>query len=139
MHEKSRLGIFVRSADAHKSRRSSQMIGMPRPVCFAPLLCSVRAYIQHNMSQRITVEDLAGIANLKAFQLIRVFHREYATTPYAFVLRIRVERAKELLKLGVRIADAAVDTGFSDQSHLTRHFKRLEGTTPTFYRTTNCV
>lgn len=100
------------------------------PTCHDPLFSSVRTYIKRNISRRIKVQDLARLTQLSPFQLLRVFQREYAITPYALVLEIRIERAKELLKSGISIAEVAVDTGFSDQSHLTRHFRRHEGTTP---------
>ena len=54
-------------------------------------------------------------------------------TPYGLVLDLRVEHAKSLLARGKSIADAAYGAGFSDQSHLTRHFRRRTGITPKQY------
>jgi len=132
-----RLDEHAGNAGSRHSMRSPEMIGIPGLADAGPVLGSCSAYVQTHMSKRITVEDLAKICKLDIFQLIRVFHREYTTTPYAFVLHSRIERAKELLMTGVTIANAAIDTGFSDQSHLTRHFKRLEGTTPKAFQSSH--
>ncbi|WP_250564893.1 helix-turn-helix transcriptional regulator [Adonisia turfae] len=52
-------------------------------------------------------------------------------SPYQYVLRCRVERAKRLLlQRKLSIADVALTVGFSSQSHLTQHFRRHVGTTP---------
>jgi AraC-like DNA-binding protein len=53
--------------------------------------------------------------------------------PYRYLELVRVERARRLLQRGVRISEIAFTTGFSDQSHLTRQFKRVLGVTPGSY------
>jgi AraC-like DNA-binding protein len=96
------------------------------------------AIVQHiraNLSRRITVDELAGIARLSVFQLSRVFRREHATTPYRLVLEMRIDQAARMLDAGATIADTAFHTGFADQSHFTRHFKRITGVTPKQYAT----
>ena len=90
-------------------------------------------YIGENLARRITVEELARVAALSVFQLARVLRREHATTPYGLVLAIRVEHAKARLRNGATIVETAIQAGFADQSHLTRHFKRLTGMTPKQY------
>lgn len=87
-------------------------------------------HIRCNVSRRITLREIAGLAQLSVFQLIRAFRRELATTPYRLVLEFRIEYAKHLLTQGASIADAALGAGFADQSHFTRHFKRSTGVTP---------
>jgi AraC-like DNA-binding protein len=54
--------------------------------------------------------------------------------PHAYFEQVRVNRARRLLRAGASIADVAMDLGFSDQSHLNRHFKKLTGITPGTYR-----
>jgi AraC-like DNA-binding protein len=90
-------------------------------------------HIRENLARRIAVEELAGIARLSVFQLSRAFRRERATTPYRLVLELRIEHAKDRLTAGATIAETAFHAGFADQSHLTRHFKRLTGMTPKAY------
>lgn len=90
-------------------------------------------HIQQNLSRRITVHELAGIASLSVFQLSRAFRREHETTPYRLVLEIRIDHATRLLSAGATLAETALHAGFADQSHFTRHFKRLTGMTPKQY------
>lgn len=92
-------------------------------------------HIRNNLSRRIGVDELAAIARISVFELCRAFRREHETTPYALVLEVRVRQASAMLGAGVTIAEAAAQTGFADQSHLTRHFKRLTGMTPRQYAT----
>lgn len=87
-------------------------------------------HIRENLSRRISVDELADIASLSVFQLSRAFRREHETTPYRLVLEIRIRHATDMLGAGATIADTAMRAGFSDQSHFTRHFKRLTGMTP---------
>jgi AraC-like DNA-binding protein len=90
-------------------------------------------HIHRNVSRRVGVDELAAIARISVFELCRAFRREHATSPYRLVLEVRVRYASAMLRAGVRIADAAARTGFADQSHFTRHFKRLTGMTPRQY------
>jgi AraC-like DNA-binding protein len=92
-------------------------------------------YIRENLSRRITLDEIAGIAELSVFQLVRAFRRESETTPYRLIVDLRIEHAKALLARGESIADAACCAGFADQSHLTRHFRRRTGFTPKRYAT----
>jgi len=94
---------------------------------------AVVRHIHANLARRITVEELACVAALSMSQLARLLRREHATTPYGLVLAIRVERAMDRLRDGATIAETAFHVGFADQSHLTRHFKRLTGMTPKQY------
>jgi len=90
-------------------------------------------YVRANLSRRIAVHELADLACLSVFQLFRAFRRDRATTPCRFVLEVRIQHAKDRLRAGASIAETAFQTGFADQSHLTRHFKRLTGVTPKAY------
>jgi transcriptional regulator GlxA family with amidase domain len=78
----------------------------------------------------VTVGDLAALSGRSCFQLIRAFRTELGITPHAMLIRIRVARATTMLEAGEPIAGVAVDVGFVDQTHFTRHFKRLHGDTP---------
>jgi AraC-like DNA-binding protein len=93
-----------------------------------------KAYIEACFEQNISVDHLAAVAGLSPFHFIRVFRRTVGMPPHAYLMQIRVSRAKALLKQGRPIVDVAYDTGFVDQSHLTRHFKRTLGYTPGQYR-----
>ena len=93
-------------------------------------------YIERNYAQEIGVEDLAREAHLSPSHFSRLFKKSLDQSPHQFLMKYRVERAKDLL---VRepdrpLAQVAVSTGFSDQAHFSRTFKRFTDTTPTAYR-----
>lgn len=90
-------------------------------------------HIRDNIARRITVDELATIARLSVFQLSRAFRRDHETTPYRLVLDVRIHHATGMLRDGATIADTAMRSGFADQSHFTRHFKRATGMTPKQY------
>lgn len=77
-----------------------------------------------------TLGELAALAGLGKFQLLRRFARAYGTTPHAWLLQQRAERARGFITQGHGLADAAERSGFADQSHMTRVFVRRYGFTP---------
>ena len=92
-----------------------------------------QTFLKTHYAETISLEQLAQQVNLKPLRLLRVFQRELGLPPHTYLVQVRVAQAKKLLALGVPIAQAAYDTGFTDQSHLHRHFKRLVGITPKQY------
>ena len=92
-----------------------------------------RSYLEAHLEDAVNLDDLARLTNLSPFHLLRVFQRETGLPPHAYLTQLRVARAKRLLASGMPLPQVAVLTGFSDQSHLTRHFKRLVGVTPGRY------
>ncbi len=81
----------------------------------------------------VTLRALADTAGLSPFHLLRVFRAHLGLPPHAYLIQARVRRARALLRAGTPIGEAALAAGFVDQSHLTRHFKRLVGVTPGAY------
>ena len=82
----------------------------------------------------MTLEQLSRLTGLSRYHLVRVFGESVGVPPHAYLRQVRVGRAKALLAAGCPVAEAAVATGFADQSHLHRWFKRLWGVTPGGYR-----
>lgn len=108
----------------------------PRPRSFGLERQAVRRardYLFEHYADNVSLETLARIANLSPFHFNRVFSEQMGMPPHAFQTQVRVSRAKALLRQGWSIAQVAAQTGFADQSHLTRHFKRLAGVTPGQY------
>ena len=81
-----------------------------------------------------SLEKLAREVGTHPSHLVRVFRREYGLPPHRYLVGRRLDRARPLLLAGMPIADVAAATGFHDQSHLTRHFRALLGTTPGAFR-----
>ncbi len=89
-----------------------------------------RDYIDAHFSSGIGLDTLANLSALSRHHFIRAFKRELGLTPHAYVTDRRVREARKLLAVGISPADAAVQCGFYDQSHLNRVFKARIGVTP---------
>jgi len=92
-----------------------------------------KEHLEENFAASVSLEDLAALVNLSPFYLARVFSAEVGLPPHAYQTQVRVRRARDLLLRGRSVTGAAHETGFADQSHLTRHFKRLVGVPPGRY------
>ena len=99
-----------------------------------PALRQAHARIMDQLAEPLSLGELAAVAGLSRYQLIRGFKHAYGQTPHAYQLDQRINRAKRLLKRGERIADVAQQLGFADQSHFQRHFKQRLATTPWHYQ-----
>lgn len=93
----------------------------------------VKAYIDEHYAESISIDSLAQIAGLSKFHLIRVFRDVHGMPPHAYKNAVRIALAREALATGRTAADVALETGFADQSHFTRRFKRLVGVAPGEY------
>lgn len=99
----------------------------------APAVWRVRDYLTEHYAEAVTLEELAALAGLSPFHLLRTFSAAVGMPPHVYLTQVRVGRAKALLAAGLPIAEVATLTGFVDQSHLTRHFKRTVGVAPGQY------
>jgi AraC-like DNA-binding protein len=81
-------------------------------------------------SEVLTLEDLAKASGSSRFGVIRAVSAATGLTPHAYLIQLRVTRAKELIRAGTSLAEAALACGFADQAHLTRAMKRRWGATP---------
>lgn len=93
----------------------------------------IREFIEDYYTEDISIKQLAQLAHFSPFHLIRVFREAVGLPPHAYLTQVRVMRAKQFLAQGRPIAQVALDTGFVDQSHLNRYFKRIVGVTPGQY------
>ena len=92
-------------------------------------------YFDENLDRNISLAELAGVVQLSEFHFARKFRNEFGCPPHAYVMRKRIERAKAQLARGnLPLKVIAANCGFSDQSHMTRLFRRLLGVTPAEYR-----
>jgi AraC family transcriptional regulator len=93
-------------------------------------------YIEEHLDTEISLEDLASCVHLSSYHFARLFKASTGLPPHQYVITRRIERAKQLLRGGddLSLAQVAARTGFWDQGHFTRHFKRLVGVTPKRFR-----
>jgi AraC family transcriptional regulator len=93
-------------------------------------------YIEEHLDSELTLDAIAAVAHLSPYHFARMFKTSTGLPPHQYVITRRVERAKGLLRDGgeLSLAQVAARSGFWDQGHFTRHFKRLVGVTPKHFR-----
>jgi AraC family transcriptional regulator len=95
----------------------------------------VRELVYAKMEDELSLGDLAQSVGLSTAHFSEMFRKSTGETPHQFVLRLRVERAKEMLRSAEsRVLDVAIACGFKTQQHFARVFRQLCGSTPTEYR-----
>jgi AraC-like DNA-binding protein len=97
-------------------------------------LAAVRELLADRAAENVGLDDLAALAGLSRFHLIRAFQRRYGVTPFAYLRHRRIEKARAVLRTGASLAEAAAGAGFADKSHLGRAFRAVMGATPGEYR-----
>jgi AraC family transcriptional regulator len=94
-------------------------------------LQQVLEYIYTYLDQELTLTQLASVVHMSPAYFSTRFKASTGLAPHQYVIEKRIERAKQLLIKGdCSIRDVALQVGFCDQSHLTRHMRRLMGVTP---------
>jgi len=95
----------------------------------------VREYMEVHSGESIDLSMLAGVAGLSVHHFARQFKQSIGVTPHHYLTQKRVERAQEMLaQTDLSLSEIAYAAGFSDQSHLARHFRHMLGTTPREFR-----
>lgn len=92
------------------------------------------AFMEQHYAERIRLDQICRCASLSKSTLLRAFTRSKGVTPYSYLENIRISRARKLLEEGVPPIEAALRTGFSDQSHFTNYFSRFIGLAPGAYQ-----
>jgi AraC-like DNA-binding protein len=88
-------------------------------------------YIHSNLDQNISLEALAEMAGLSTHHFARAFKQTVGMPPHGYVLQRRIEHAQKMLRnTDLPMSEIALSAGFSDQSHLARHFRRITGMSP---------
>ena len=95
---------------------------------------AVCGYIDKHFCERITLDELSLLSKMNKYTLLRAFTKIRGITPYRYMETVRINEAKKHLEKGVTPIDAAMQTGFVDQSHFTNYFKECIGLTPKQYQ-----
>ena len=124
-----RVGALLRqrhSTQAHSSAHAATAGSDGPPAA----LERVRELLADRLLDPPSLAALAELAGIGKFQLLRRFGKAYGMPPHAWLIQQRAERVRSLVQAGVPLGTAALDAGFSDQSHMTRVFVRQFGFTP---------
>lgn len=92
------------------------------------------AFIEEHYESRVSLDQICCHAGASKATLLRAFPKARGVTPYLYLQNIRIGKAKKLLEQGVPPAEAALRTGFSDQSHFTNYFTSFIGLSPGAYQ-----
>lgn len=114
-----------------------QKYAHPLPRCiprYSTEIEQVCAFMEQHYAEHVCLDQLCHCAGLSRSTLLRAFTRLKGVTPYLYLENVRVGQAKKLLEQGVPPVEAALRTGFSDQSHFTNYFDRFLGLSPGVYR-----
>jgi len=97
-------------------------------------LCAVSEFVEGHLGESISLADMACVASLSPNHFARQFKQVTGQSPYQYLVSMRIEAAKRLLRTDLSIAEIAFRCGFSHQEHLTRTFHRSVGLPPAAYR-----
>jgi AraC family transcriptional regulator len=98
-------------------------------------LRQVLAYIRSHLSEDLSLIDLAQVSGMSPYYFLRLFKQSMHVTPRQYIIQMRIDLAKELLRSGeLSIADIALQCGFTNQSHFTNVFRQITKTTPKTYQ-----
>jgi AraC-like DNA-binding protein len=122
-------GTLIKLASKHSTHRSP----LQQSTKAQKQVTLVKEFLEDFPQADVSLEELAKLAALSPFHLLREFQKQFGFPPHAFQIQQRLRMAKRLLKLGGKISDVAQECGFHDQSHLHRHFKKAMGVTPGQY------
>ncbi|CAN7163912.1 AraC family transcriptional regulator [Rhizobium sp. LjRoot98] len=87
-------------------------------------------FLQAHSDRQVNSDELEAITGLDRFTLARQFRAALGTSPHRYLVMRRLERARAMIGNGKSLVEIALDTGFADQAHFTRHFKKTHGMTP---------
>jgi AraC-like DNA-binding protein len=105
----------------------------PEPARLArdnPHVAAMKSRLAADLTAPLALTDLAQAVGLSAFHAARLFTRETGLPPHAWRNQVRLQRALGPLRAGVSVTEVAAASGFTDQSHFTRHFRRMFGVPP---------
>ena len=91
--------------------------------------------MQDDSASPLSLAELSAVAGLTPSHFVRAFSHHYGMTPHAYLLDRRIRHARTLLRQGQPLVEVALASGFADQAHFQRQFKRRVAATPGQYRT----
>jgi AraC-like DNA-binding protein len=95
-------------------------------------------YLREHLERSIQIEELAKQLPLSVSHFCRAFKETFGTTPHAYLIRLRLEAAQEMmLTTAEPLSQIALASGFGDQAHLSKQFRRTVGETPSAWRRRN--
>jgi len=108
--------------------------GRPGGTTSAIAVERARQFLDAHFARTVASEELEAVAGIDRFTLARHFRIRLGTSPYRYLTMRRLDAARRRMCAGHSLVDSALASGFADQSHMTRHFKRAYGLSPGRWR-----
>lgn len=124
------VNLFINLADRQSTSRLKKSLFSAED----KRIDQIVAYMKSHLATEVSLNTLGSLVQCTPFHVIRLFKNTLAMSPHAYFIQLRLERARDLIGAGYNLTDAALLAGFSDQSHLTRRFKKRYGVTPGKYK-----
>lgn len=126
-HALAAIARALRAADRSAPRRT------PSATCSAAVE-RARAFLNEHFDRAVASEELEAVTGLDRYSLARHFRSRLGASPYRYLIMRRLDRARARIAAGEGLAQAAMESGFADQSHMTRQFKQAFGVSPGRWR-----
>jgi AraC-like DNA-binding protein len=133
LEQSERLAAVAAHAARHADRPGASPAGLT-PRDQARAADRVRAFLSDEYAAQATLTDLAEVAGYSRFAAYRAFRLRFGLSPSDYQRQLRLRAARRALAGGAAVAEVAAVTGFADQAHLTRWFRRCYGITPGAYQ-----
>jgi AraC-like DNA-binding protein len=133
-----RLAFIAERLRGHLAQPGSQP-DAPDVAPSATVADGLRELIDARFRDKVTLRDAAGSLHAHPAHLVRMFSRKFGISPHQYLTGRRVDLARRLLLDGMPPSQAAVTAGFYDQSHLSRHFRAVLGTSPGRYTSSPAI
>ncbi len=98
-----------------------------------PRIRQIVDFIQSKFKEPLSLQQMALHVNVSPFHLIRLFKKATSLSPYEYLIIKRIEYAKQLLRQGIDVQEAALESGFYDASHFNRLFRKIAGASPKIF------
>ena len=106
---------------------------LSRMLVRSPHILTVKEYLKDNFAAAPNIEELAKIAHISPFYLMRLFKEEIGLSPHAYINQLRINKAKEMIEDGMPLLQITYELGFTDQSHFSKTFLKVTGVSPAHY------
>jgi len=107
---------------------------VPLPGAEAGAVHIVREHLDAHAMDKVRLEELSEATGLSRYAVLRAFRRATGLTPHAYQTQLRIANARRMLRAGASIIDAALESGYADQSHFSNAFRHVAGATPRQYQ-----
>jgi AraC-like DNA-binding protein len=132
MEHEEALFVALNSLIERCMNTGGHVVHSAKPEC--RWIAHAQAYLEAHCHEHVSLDVLAHLVHLSKWHFLRVFKATTGLSPHAFQLQMRVDKAKLRLLAGEPASHIALDLGFHDQTHFTKHFRHLAGVTPERFR-----